>query len=128
MTRLTSTAEFPRSDPRLAGQRRAFTVHATSQRPDRPLFQGVAVRDWARDREQVFDFGADHLVEEMVFVPRKGSSAEFDGWLVGTSLNVKAQATELHVFDARRIEAGPLVSWRAPMALPVTFHGCFQQA
>ena len=128
MTRLTSTAEFPRSDPRFAGRRRAFTAHATNQRPDRPLFQGVAVRDWARDREQVFDFGADHLVEEMVFVPRKGSGAEFDGWLVGTSVNLKARATELHVFDARRVEAGPLVSWRAPMALPVTFHGCFQQA
>ena len=127
MTRFASTAEFPRSDPRFAGQKRAFTVHATNEREDRPLFQGVAVRDWSRDREQVFDFGADHLVEEMIFVPRKGSAAEFDGWLVGTSLNVKAWSTELHVFDARRVEAGPLVSWRAPAALPVTFHGCFAQ-
>jgi all-trans-8'-apo-beta-carotenal 15,15'-oxygenase len=40
---------------------------------------------------------------------------------------VKARATELHVFDARRVEAGPLVSWRASAALPVTFHGCFAQ-
>ncbi len=128
MTRFASTAEFPRSDPRFAGQKRAFTVHATHERANRPLFQGVAVRDWNRDREQVFDFGPDHLVEEMIFAPRKGSSAEFDGWLVGTSVNLKARATELHVFDARRVEAGPLVSWRAPMALPVTFHGCFQQA
>lgn len=128
LARQASTAEFPRSDPRFAGKRRSFTAYATNQRSDRPLFQGVAVRDWTREREQVFDFGPDHLVEEMIFVPRPGSSAEFDGWLVGTSVNLKARATELHVFDARRVAAGPLTSWRASMALPVTFHGCFAQA
>ena len=119
------SAEFPRSDPRFAGLARRYSVHVTNERPDRPLFQGVAVRDWKKDSDQVFNFGPRHLVEEMVFVPRPGSSAELDGWLVGTTLNLDAKATELHVFDARLVQQGPVVSWRAPVALPVTFHGVF---
>lgn len=56
---------------------------------------------------------------------RPGGSAEFDGWLVGTSINFAAKATELHVFDARRVAAGPICTWRADVALPATFHGTF---
>jgi carotenoid cleavage dioxygenase-like enzyme len=125
MTRLDSVAEFPRGDPRFAGLDRRYSVHATVGSPDRPVFQGVAVHDWKREREARFVFGPRHLVEEMVFVPRPGSSAEFDGWLVGTSVNLDARATELHVLDARRVEDGPLVTWRANQALPMTFHGAF---
>lgn len=121
----TVSAEFPRADPRFAGLARRYSVHVTNEKPDRPLFQGVAVRDWKNDRDQVFDFGPRHLVEEMVFVPRPGSSEELDGWLVGTTVNLDARATELHVFDARLVQQGPVVSWRAPVALPVTFHGVF---
>lgn len=119
------SAEFPRSDPRFAGLARRYSVHLTNERPDRPLFQSVAVRDWKRDKDQVFDFGPRHLVEEMVFTPRPGSSSELDGWLVGTTINLDARATELHVFDARHVDRGPMVTWRAPVALPVTFHGVF---
>lgn len=122
------SAEFPRSDPRFSGRVRRYSVHVTNERPDRPLFQGVAVRDWKKDSDQVFDFGSRHLVEEVIFVPRPGSSDELDGWLVGTTVNLDAKATELHVFDARRVKQGPIVAWRAPVALPVTFHGAFVQA
>lgn len=122
------SAEFPRGDARFAGEVRRYSVHVTNERPDRPLFQGVAVRDWKADTDQVFDFGSRHLVEEVVFVPRPGSSEELDGWLVGTTLNLDARATELHVFDARRVRQGPIAAWRAPVALPVTFHGVFVNA
>lgn len=123
-----ATAEFPRGDARFAGEVRHYSIHVTNERADRPLFQGVAVRDWKRDRDQVFDFGPRHLVEEVVFVPRPGSSQELDGWLVGTTLNLDARATELHAFDARHVERGPVAAWRAPVALPVTFHGVFVQS
>ena len=118
-------AEFPRGDARFAGLDRRYSIHLTNEQPDRPLFQAVALRDWKADRDQVFTFGPRHLVEEMVFAPRPGSSEELDGWLIGTTLNLDARATELHVFDARHVRQGPVVSWRAPVALPVTFHGVF---
>ena len=46
-----------------------------------------------------------------------------DGYLLGTTLNLAARATELHVFDARQVARGPLCTWRAAAALPVSFHG-----
>lgn len=125
MTPAGVVAEFPRTDPRFAGKPRRYTVHATGTTPERPLFQGLAVQDWARDRSRSFAFGPHHLMEEVVFAPRPGSSDEFDGWLLAPSLNLQARATELHVFDARRVDRGPLCTWRAAAALPVSLHGCF---
>jgi len=125
VTRPGLVGEFPRTDPRYAGLARARTVHLTNGSGDHPLLQGVAVTDWRRQKTDSFDFGPTQIAEEMVFVPRPGGSDEFDGWLVGTTINLLAKRTELHVFDARRVAAGPLVSWQADRALPVTFHGVF---
>jgi all-trans-8'-apo-beta-carotenal 15,15'-oxygenase len=121
----TITAEFPQTDHRLGLSPRRFTCHATIQAQNRPLFQGVGVYDWAKSKEAYFDFGADHVVEEMVFTPRPDSTDEFDGWMIGTSLNLRAKRTELHVFDARHIADGPIATWAADSAVPVGLHGIF---
>ncbi|NBB13750.1 carotenoid oxygenase [Caulobacter sp. SLTY] len=120
------TAEFPRSDPRFAGKARSKSViNTVGGGADLPFLRGVAVSDWRTGKADVFDFGPDHCVEEMLFVARPGSTRELDGWLVGTSLNLKARATELHVFDAKAVSAGPVCSWRADVPLPVGFHGAW---
>lgn len=121
-------AEFPRDDPRFAGLPRRYTWHVTGSSPDHPLSQGVAVTDWTAGRTDQHLFGRHQVSEEAVFTPRPGSSAEGDGWIVGTSLNLKARATELHVFDARRVADGPVCTWRAEVPLPVGFHGVFVAA
>ena len=54
-----------------------------------------------------------------------GASGEDQGWLIGTTLNLKAGASELHLFDAQKLANGPLASWRASVALPIGFHGAF---
>jgi all-trans-8'-apo-beta-carotenal 15,15'-oxygenase len=115
-------AEFPTVDKRFAGVARRYTTHVTHYR-DTPFAHGVGQWDWQRGRDDRFDFGDSHLVEEFVFAPR--GESEGDGWLVGTTLNLKARATEMHVFDAKRVAAGPIVTWRAAVALPHTFHGIF---
>ena len=121
-------AEFPRSDARIAGLPRNFTVHVGLYRPGRPIAQSVAVWDWRRGRDDAYDFGARQLVEEFVFVPRPGATGELAGWLLGTTINLDARATELHVFDAHHVARGPLATWRADVALPVGFHGNFVPA
>ncbi len=128
MTPSGGPGEFPRADARFAGGQRRFTTHSAVRSASKPLFQGVAVTDWTSQTTQTFDYGVHQAAEELLFVPRPGGSDEFDGWLIGSSLNLKARATELHVFDARRVAEGPLASWRAQAALPVGFHGAFVQA
>ncbi len=118
-------AEFPRADQAFSGKARAFTIHAAVTSADRPLFQGVGVYDWKTATSSVFDLGAHYLTEEMVFARRKGSSAELDGYVIGPAVNLKARATELLVFDARRIADGPVCVWRTDIAVPAGLHGDF---
>ena len=67
-------------------------------------------------------------MEEAVFVPRPAGTDELDGWLLAPSVNLLARATELHVFDARRVASGPICTWRADVVLPVSLHGAFVSA
>jgi len=122
------SAEFPRTDPLFAGQPRTFTVCAGGGRGDNPLFQSIRVQDWKHGRAESFDFGPGQLVEEAVFVLRPGRSREFDGWLLVGSINLDAKASELHVLDARRPGAGPICTWRADIALPISLHGVFAKS
>ena len=119
-------AEFPRVDPRIAGLPRTKTVHVGGYSRDRPFAQSVGIWDWALGRRDSFRLGRDHLVEE--FVPVVDRDDARRSWLVGTSVNLKARATELHVFDSSRVAAGPVCIWRADVALPVGFHGSFVAA
>ncbi len=120
-------AEFPRSDPALAGWPRGLTIHATGDGKG-PLFHGLATYAWRTGKTDTFDFGPAHLVEEAVFVARQDGRGELDGWLVAPSVNLAAKATELHVFDAGHLADGPLCTWRADTALPVSLHGAFVAA
>ncbi|MEO6215788.1 MAG: carotenoid oxygenase family protein [Sphingomonas sp.] len=116
-------AEFPRSDARRAGAPRRHTLHAALYGRTRPMARGIAMFDWKSGKDDCFDFGADHLVEEFLFTPR--GDGERDGWIIGTSVNLAAKATELHILDAANVAAGPVATWRADLALPVGFHGTF---
>lgn len=116
-------AEFPRSDPRLAGLARRFCIHTTGDRDERPLATAIGVTDWQSGHTRSYDFGEDHVIDEMVYVPKPGGTHEEDAWLIGPSVNLKAGVSELHLLDMARVEDGPVCSWRADVALPAAFHG-----
>lgn len=44
--------------------------------------------------------GPEHVLQEPVFVPRAGSDAEGDGWIMGTAHNLVERRTELVILDA----------------------------
>ena len=107
-----TTAEFPRNPGGNAGPRPTF--HVGGYRPERPFARSIGRWDWQRGRGVGHDFGAHQIVEEFVPAGR---------WLIGTSINLAARATELHVMEADHLDAGPVASFRADVALPHSFHG-----
>ncbi|WP_122464992.1 carotenoid oxygenase family protein [Brevundimonas lutea] len=119
------TAEFPKANPRLAGSTRRLTSHVAGETGGRPLPTGLAVQDWETGRSDVFDFGDRQIMEEAVWVPKPGLHGEADAWLVAPSINLDEGVTELHAFEAGRVADGPVVSWRADVALPAGFHGAW---
>lgn len=118
MTAAGIDAEFPRSDPHGAGLPRSQTVHVGGYFKDRPFASSIGVWDWRTGKDDKHDFGARQIVEE--FVPVTAGSR---AWLMGTTINLTTRRTELHLLDATRVAAGPIVTWAANVALPVTFHG-----
>jgi all-trans-8'-apo-beta-carotenal 15,15'-oxygenase len=113
-------AEFPSNDKRMAGRARRFTSHVTGYRQT-PFPHAIAMWDWSMGRDDKFDFGDHQLVEEFLFVAK--GEGERDGWLMGTTLNLNEHKTELHLLDAQRLFDGPVATWQASLALPLTFHG-----
>ena len=123
LERTDVVAEFPRSDPRRAGLSRRYCLHTTGTREGTPLASAIGVTDWQSGQTRSFSFGADHVIDEMVYVPKPGATAEDEAWLIGPSVNLKAGVSELHLLDLARIEDGPVCTWRADVALPAAFHG-----
>lgn len=119
------TAEFPKANPRVTGLMRRFTSHVAGEIGGRPLPTGLAVQDWKIGRSDGFSFGESQIMEEAVWVPKPGQSGELDAWLIAPSINLAEGATELHVFEAGKVADGPVVSWRADVALPAGFHGAW---
>lgn len=113
----STTAEFPRNPVGNAGPRP--TYHVGGYRPERPFARSIGRWDWQRGRGAEYDFGAHQIVEEFVPAGR---------WLVGTTINMTARATEFHVLDSHHIDAGPAASFRADVALPHSFHGSWVAA
>lgn len=125
MTASDVTAEFPKSDPRRAGIRRRYTSHVAGETGARPLPTGLAVHDWETGRSDAFDFGERTVMEEAVWVPKPDRAGETEAWLVAPSIDLAQGVTGLHVFEAGRVAAGPVCSWRADIALPAGFHGAW---
>ena len=123
LTRLPAIAEFPRSDPARAGRMRRLSVHTSADTPETPFARAIGVTDWSTGTTRAFDFGAGHVVDEMVWVAKPGARSEADAWLIGPSLNLTERRTELHVLDVAAQEDGPVATWRADVALPAAFHG-----
>lgn len=116
--------EFPTSDPRRAEQPHRLTAHVTGYDQHGPFPRAIATWDWQRGRSDSFDFGSNQLVEEFVYVA-SASADEGDGWLIGSTLNLATRASELHVLRASNVAEGPVASWSADVALPISFHGIY---
>ncbi|MEM1379534.1 MAG: carotenoid oxygenase family protein [Pseudomonadota bacterium] len=118
------TAEFPVIDQRLRSQPRG-DVYCVTEGAVRPPwghpYNALMRFNWQTGKRTSFDFGANTLAEEPIFVPKPGTAD--GGWLLAPTLNLKASATQLHVFDAQRINDGPLATWQSSTPLPLSFHG-----
>jgi carotenoid cleavage dioxygenase-like enzyme len=69
------------------------------------------------DKENVFFVGPTHGLQESGFVPRKGSTEEGDGYIMGVASNYAEMLSELHIVDAQRMEEGAVAVVKLPFRL-----------
>ena len=117
-------ADFPRIDPRRTGQRHRAVYALTGERGrDGWPFSRIARLDPEQGALDGWSYPHHLIPEEHVFVPR--GEREGDGWLVGPFLDLERRAAGLNVFEAQRLEDGPLWQGILPYPLPLGLQGTF---
>ena len=119
--------EFPRLDERFTGlpyRHGYFQVGAvTDASIGRDKRNGVAHIDLQTGRVGSWMPAAVDFCGEPIFVPRSADSAEGDGFLLSVIYRGETGCSDLAVFDASQVEAGPLALAHLSHRVPAGFHG-----
>ncbi len=116
--------EFPRIDDRFAGLPYRHGWLASHSGDEDAFFTQVAHVDLADEgRLDVYRLEAGDSTSEPVFVPRTKDGQEGDGWLLVVVFRGAQMRSDLLVFDALNVAAGPLATIEVPHRIPNGFHG-----
>jgi carotenoid cleavage dioxygenase len=119
--------EYPRVDERYTGRPYRYGFVATFGGPGTGdlLHRGLGRFDHAAGEMQCWRAPDGHAVSEPVFAPRPNARDEGDGWLLTTIFDEQRNASHLAIFDATRLEAGPVTRAHLGHRVPQGFHGLF---
>ena len=119
------TGEFPRIDDRRAGLAGRHGWYACAN-PDLPMFgalSGVVHVDGQGSRLGQYLLPAGDTISEPVFVARGDDAAEGDGWLLAVVWRAAENRSDLAVFNATDVAAGPVALVQLGHRVPDGFHG-----
>lgn len=115
--------EFPRHDPRVGLQQHRYGYTASVDY-DSPVLHGAIYKTDVSTGEVIeHHFGAGRGGAEPIFVPREGSSAEDDGWILTLVHDLPNDGAELHVIAADDFAAPAVATIQLPQRVPTGFHG-----
>lgn len=123
--------QFPRIDDRFAGKpyRYAFANGSTSPVAGREEgFDAIVRYDLHTGKRDTYVTGANCFTGEPVFVPRAGTVAEGDGYLLCLVWRAGENRSDLLVMDAGDLAAGPIATVRLPVRVPAGFHCSWRAA
>ncbi|MGI9162814.1 MAG: carotenoid oxygenase family protein [Mycobacterium sp.] len=89
-------------------------IYAATGKPGWFLFDGLIRHDVLTGTEQRISFGDGVYGSETAMAPRVGSRGEDDGYLVTLTTDMNADASYCLVFDAARLEDGPVCKLQLP--------------
>ena len=121
--------EFPRFDERRTGLAyRHGWFAANTGRPGDLHFDAITHIDHASGKRAVYELPKGDAVGEPVFVPRSADAAEGDGFVLAVAYRGAEDRSDLMVFDAADVAAGPIAQAHAPRRVPFGFHGNWRSA
>lgn len=115
--------EFPQFNQRFSGQHARFLYTVGKDHNNAPAQRAILKHDVVSGMIKMHDYGAKQIAEEHLFVP--AGQSEDDGYLIGTTLDLKAGKTRLNILRASDIEDGPVAVLELPYAVPLGFHGAW---
>ncbi len=120
--------EFPRHDPRVGTKEHRFGYTAgliTVGSGSTQTFDhtGIYKTDVTTGNVTTHDFGPDKGGAEPIFVPKDGSIAEDDGWILTMVHDRATDSSELHILDAAAFTEPAVAVITMPQRVPLGFHG-----
>ena len=88
-----------------------------------PMTNCLGRYDMSSGKLDTLFVGSDGSLQECTFVPRRGSAAEGEGYLVGVYTNLAASRSELIVIDAPRMQE--LARVILPIRISEQVHGAW---
>jgi carotenoid cleavage dioxygenase len=79
--------------------------------------------DLQTGRMESYFAGPTHSLQEVCFVPRPGSTAEGDGYIMGVASNFAEMRSELIIADADKMQAGDIARVILPFRSTAQVHG-----
>jgi carotenoid cleavage dioxygenase len=119
------TGEFPRVDDRHAGLKSGHGWYACAN-PDAPVSEwlsGIAHVDGSGARRGRYLLPVGDTISEPVFVARGEDAAEGCGWLLAVVWRARDNCSDLAVFNATDVVAGPIALVHLGHRVPDGFHG-----
>jgi carotenoid cleavage dioxygenase len=119
------TGEFPRIDDRRTGLTSKHGWYACAN-PDLPIFSalsGIVHVDGKGSKLGKYLLPAGDTISEAVFVERGKDAAEGDGWLLAAVWRARENRSDLAVFNATDVDAGPVALVQLGHRVPDGFHG-----
>ena len=117
--------QFPRPDDRFMTRPTSqgfanLNLHSVDGRIDG--MDGVIRFDTQRGTEDIHHFGDGAAAGELVFAPRIGGAGEADGYAMTLVHRANTATSELAIFAANDIAAGPIARVHIPFRVPSGFH------
>ncbi len=117
--------EFPRFDERFAGRSYRHGFYAVPNKDEE--FDRLVHLDLKTGTRRVYNPGDGSAFGEPLFIPRSASADEGDGYLIALAYRPQTNTSDLLVFDASDISAGPVATAKLPVRIPHGFHGNWRQ-
>lgn len=118
------SGEFPRLDERFAGNAYRHGYYAASTTGGGGMgFNAIVHHDLEKRDKDLHELPDGDRTGEPVFVPAAKDAPEGRGYLLSTIYRARENRSDLAVFDAENVAAGPIACAELPHRVPYGFHG-----
>jgi carotenoid cleavage dioxygenase len=114
--------EFPAIDQGVIGHRGRWSYQMRLSVARTMLFDALIKYDLLTGAKQTQPFGEGIFGSELTVVPRPDATAEDDAWLTMFAYNNHTGLSEVWIYDAADIAAGPTCRLGLPTRVPLGFH------
>lgn len=127
-----ANAEFPSTNPRELGYPTRYGYAVTIGASQTLRFDGIRKYDLLTGEHQQVLFGEGICGSESPFAPStaatEAAADEDRGYLLSFVQDEPNNSSELWIYDARNLAAGPCTRLAIPQRVPLGFHACWVEA